>query len=144
MKISKRIKEFEVDVSEPCVYEICNIGSGKRYIGFTGNPKNRFAEHFYSLHKGNHKIFDMQEDFNRGAEFEIRHLCKVETKGYGKENRAVESLFILYYNSVEDGYNKTYNNPTRENAQKAMQDYAEYIIKCLRDNNISFGIDITP
>ncbi len=143
MRIFKEIKDFKMDKMEPCVYEIRNIASEKRYIGFTGDPKNRFSEHFYSLHKGNHNIIDMQADFNEGAEFEIRSLCKVDIKGYCRENRAVESLFILHYNSVENGYNKNYNHPTKEDAQKAVQEYAEYIIKCLRSNNISFGFKIT-
>lgn len=142
MRICKSIKTFEFDGSEPCVYEIFNISSGKRYIGFSGDPRHRFAEHFYSLHKGNHNISDMQSDFNNGDEFEIKCLCKVETERYGRENRAVESLFILKYNSVEAGYNKSYNQTTKESAQKAVQKYAEYIIGCLRSNHISFGFEI--
>lgn len=142
MKISKQIKEFKADIIEPCVYEIYNIASGKRYIGFTGEPKSRLAEHFYSLRKGNHNIEDMQVDFDSGNEFEIRCLCKVATKNYGRENRAVESLFILHYDSVEQGYNKNYNQPTKKNAQRAVQQYAEYIIECFRNNDIPFGFEI--
>lgn len=144
MRISKQIKEFKTDITKPCVYEIYNTTSGKRYIGFTGEPKSRFAEHFYSLRKGNHYIEDMQTDYDAGDEFEIRCLCKMDTKFYGRENRAVESLFILHYDSVEHGYNKSYNQPTKKNAQMAIQKYAEYIIECLRNNDISFGFEITP
>ncbi len=142
MKISNQIKEFKTDITDSCIYEIHITSSGKRYIGYTGNAKNRFADHYYSLRKGNHEIKDMQADFNAGDEFEIRCLCKMDTRYYNRENRAVESLFILHYDSVEHGYNKSYNQPTKENAQLAIQQCAEYIIKCLRDNGISFGFEI--
>lgn len=75
MKISKQIKEFKADITEPCVYEIYNIASGKRYIGFTGEPKSRLAEHF-------------------------------------------------------------------THCERAVQQYAEYIIECFRNNDIPFGFEI--
>lgn len=66
MRISKQIEGVQTDITGPCVYEIYNTASGKRYIGFTGEPKSRFAEHFYSLRKGNHSIKDMQADYDAG------------------------------------------------------------------------------
>ena len=100
MRISKQTKEFKSDISGPCVYEIYNTVSGKRYIGFTGEPKSRFAEHYYSPRKGNHNLEELQADYNAGDEFEIRCLCKVDTKFCGRENRAVESLFIARQNCL--------------------------------------------
>lgn len=142
MRISNRTKNISSGSTDSCIYEIKNISSGKRYIGYARNARSRFSNHFFALRKGNHKIGDMQNDFDAGEEFEINCICKLESKAFYRGDRALESLFILRYNCVENGYNKSYNYPTKENARQAIQIYADYIIDCLRKNDISFGIEI--
>ena len=96
MRISKQIKEFKTDITKPCVYEIYNTTSGKRYIGFTGELKSRFAEHFYSLRKGNHYIEDMQADYDAGMNLKSDACAKwIQSFMEGKIEQLKVCLFCI-------------------------------------------------
>ena len=146
MKISNQTEEINiediiVDIAVSCVYIIKNLSNSKIYVGYSIDAVHRVAGRYYSLRKGNHVIEEMQKDFNIGHEFEIRTLCLLDKVGTSRQIKALETFFILQYDSVERGYNRTYNYPTKEKAYEITQMNAEYIIQCFRKNNISFRLE---
>lgn len=127
-----------------CIYAIENKRNGKFYIGKTGNCKVRLGAHFYQLKNGRNTIKEMQEDFNNGDEFEVHIFCPFDTRDLQRQERALETLYILQYNSVKDGYNKSYNFPSIDRAYEIIEENAEYIVKCLKNQRIRFRIEIIP
>lgn len=94
------------------------------------------------MRKGNHNIREMQEDFDDGNEFEIKTLCPFDKKDHDRKTKALESLFMLQYDRVGKGYNATYNYPSVERTHEIVEDNAEYIIRCLKNNGIRFRLEI--
>lgn len=125
-----------------CIYAIENKVNGKFYIGKTGNCKTRLYDHFYKLKNGKNTIKEMQEDFNNGDEFKVHILCPFDTRDLQRCQRALETFYILQYNSVETGYNKSYNFPSVDRAYEIVEDNAEYIINCLKKHNIRFKLEL--
>ena len=149
MKISNNVNEIRIEdisanIELSCIYLIENLCNGKVYIGKASDAIHRIARHYYSLRKGNHIIREMQEGFNVGNEFAIKTLCPFNKKDHDRKTKALETFFILQYDGVDKGYNATYNYPSIERAQKIVENNAEYIIRCLKNNGIRFRLEIKP
>ncbi|EOS47410.1 hypothetical protein C809_02286 [Lachnospiraceae bacterium MD335] len=63
-------------------------------------------------------------------------------KDHDRKTKALETFFILQYDGVGKGYNATYNYPSVERAHEIVEDNAEYIIRCLKNNGIRFRLEI--
>lgn len=147
MKISNRIEEINVedvarDIFISCIYMVRNLNNGKIYVGRSADAVHRAVGHYYCLRSGKHNSEEMQMDFNAGDEFEIKALCSFDKQDRDRQIKALETFFILQYDSVREGYNKTYNYPTINRAYEIIQMHAEYIIQHLKNNGISFRLQL--
>lgn len=147
MKISNKVNEIRIedisaDIEPSCVYLIRNLHNGKAYVGMASDAVRRIAGHYYSLRKGNHDIGDLQMDYDAGDEFETKTICAFDKKDHSRKTKALETFFILQYDGVGKGYNATYNYPSAERAHEIVEDNAEYIIRCLKNNEIRFRLEI--
>ena len=109
-------------------------------VGIAIDAVHRIAGHYYSLRNGNHDISTLQMDYDISDEFEIKMLCSFNRKDHARKTKALETFFILQYDGVKNGYNTTYNYPSRERAYEIVENNAEYIIDCLRKNGIRFKL----
>lgn len=90
------------------VYSIRCKPNGKRYIGETCLPRDRFKCHIYALRVGHHYNKDLQNDFRKYGEnnFEIEILEK--TDDYSPTSRAAEQRWIRRTKAFNPSYG--YNN----------------------------------
>lgn len=87
------------------IYKISFNNTDKVYIGRTSNYKSRNNTHIWAL-KNNCSTKKLQEAYNQFGEPSIDIL---EENILDEEISAKEKYYILKYNSVEDGYNTTYD-----------------------------------
>lgn len=101
------------------IYRIFNTKNAKSYIGQSTNIDARFKSHKYELHRGRHRIMDLQNDWDEYGEevfiFEVLEEC--ERKDLSK----LEQRYIRKLNTTnpESGYNTLKSqyvaaNPNRE------------------------------
>jgi len=70
---------FTTKMTPRYIYILCNTVTGKKYVGSSKHPKKRFLEHIYALHGGNHKIGDMQADYDEyGEHFKLIVIDHIE------------------------------------------------------------------
>lgn len=130
---------YDVD-NIACIYSMENIESAKMYIGNTKDLRTRLAQHIHEFKTGIHYNRDMQEDFDKGAEFHINILAILEQEDNRKERNALEAYFVMLYNSLENGYNMVYTYQDKKHAVEAVQKNAGYIISCLEKNGIKYSL----
>lgn len=84
------------------IYKITNKKNGKVYIGQSANIERRFKEH---CHQNKSRISVDKAIFEEGIEnfsFEVIEVCSIE------ELNDKETFWIIKYDAVNSGYNKTY------------------------------------
>ncbi|MFG6377172.1 MAG: GIY-YIG nuclease family protein [Lachnospiraceae bacterium] len=122
MKISKLDSSVAGQYEDGCgIYRIRNCSSGKSYIGETHQFRIRTYQHCTDLRCGRHKNEELQSDYNNGDEFEFSLIYPI--KMYSSEwekKRVLETFFILISDSVENGYNKSYNRFTKKLALESV------------------------
>ena len=93
------------------IYKIINILNTKCYIGSAVNLKLRLQRHLYELEKQVHNNNYLQKSFNKnGIEvFEVEILEVFEKIDY-KELLNIEKTYILYFDSINKGYNLMLDN----------------------------------
>ena len=95
----------------PCVYCITNLINNKEYIGSTSNARLRLNSHYDALKKKTTHCPEMLQDFMDGNifEFEILYVpARIDSRATEICKR-VEAWFIIKNNTVDNGYNKSYN-----------------------------------
>ncbi|WP_320956117.1 GIY-YIG nuclease family protein [Enterocloster asparagiformis] len=110
------------------IYTLHNLNNDKRYIGYSCRMQNRIRSHIYSLKSGRHAIPTLQSDFNQGDFFEIEILCELENGNY-MNHLLIEKYFILKHNSVDNGYNRSYNSYDKNRALKDIRHNMRYIME---------------
>ena len=124
------------------IYKITNIIRNKHYIGFTSNPKIRWANH--KSCKDNRPLYNsMRKHGIENFTFEI--LYEHENKEHVLSE--MEPFFIEKYNSYNKGYNCTRGGESisdyaRELASKRMK--LNNPMKILKTNNGSFKKGYKP
>lgn len=91
------------------IYKITNTINGKMYIGQTSNTRKRFTQHRNSINRheddkrGQGPLYDDMREYGVDK-FEIKTLttCTIS------ESDKWEEYYIKLFNSVEEGYNRTY------------------------------------
>lgn len=86
----------------PCVYEISNPMTNKRYIGCTRNIKRRISSHKYLLNLGVHKNVGLQQDWDTHGEssFTFKVIKNYSSLDHAKlhEHELIETHFEDLYN----------------------------------------------
>lgn len=111
------------------VYYIENLINGKKYVGHANNFYQRAQTHFLPLQGGYHQNQDLQRDFNKeGIENFLFHPLESCS---GSVMFLKENEYIKRFNSVENGYNKTYGGEIGrdfvKNLSQQEQDSLEFI-----------------
>lgn len=129
MKISKETKKYYADCFGSGVYLIRNLENGKVYIGCARKFEDRLRQHFVDLKAGSHISAEMQNDYNAGHCFEMKVVCPCQIREYTYVKRILETFYILRYNSVECGYNQSYNKKNKENAENYIRENSWAILQ---------------
>lgn len=100
------------------IYKIECLANGKKYIGRTEirHAEQRRRAHLSALRNNNHRMEDMQADFNKygeeGFEFEIIEACCRERNEYEDcvdGNR--EKAWMSFYQSYKREFGYNYRDP---------------------------------
>ncbi len=96
------------------IYKIENIGSGRLYIGSSGNVRKRWKEHLSGLRNNRHENSYLQRSWNKYGEasFIFKQIASVE---FAENLISVEQFFIDHFQSAKraHGYNM---NPRAESS----------------------------
>ena len=77
----KEVKVIKNEIEFPrMIYMITHIATGKKYIGSSYNPKQRFEHHMNCLKKGNHSVEDMQQDYDENGKDFIMEILDFSNK----------------------------------------------------------------
>ena len=111
----------------PCViYRILNQENKLCYIGQSRTVKRRMSTHFNELKHNKHRNKKMQADYNKyGSKVFSAEIVMGEL--YDDEVGEFEFAWMLYYNSVQEGYNIA--NSSKKHVKEALlvvQNLAEY------------------
>lgn len=129
MKISRETKKNYADCYGCGIYLIRNLDINKVYIGCARKFEDRLRQHFVDLKAGSHISSEMQDDYNAGHRFEMKIVCQCQIREYTYIKRILETFYILRYNSVECGYNQSYNKKTKENAESYIKENSWVILE---------------
>ena len=109
----------------PCIYEIRNVHSGRRYVGQTVNPKLRWGSgHKRSLVAGKHRNQFLQNDFNKcfallgNTDFLEFHILEALPNTTPEERDQRECYWITALGASCELYNLT----TGGNAKKRVSE----------------------
>jgi group I intron endonuclease len=93
------------------IYKITNSLNNKCYIGSAVNIKVRLHRHLYELNKQIHRNKYLQKSFNKNGSkvFDVEILELFEKIDY-QELLNIEKTYILYFNSINKGYNLMLDN----------------------------------
>lgn len=113
------------------VYKITNKINGKCYIGSSIRVEQRWKEHINcSKNKNNNKYnYPLYKAFRKyGLNSFTFEILKDDFNNY-EEMINYEQDMIIYYNSLNNGYNQTLFTKQSENAKENLKKYLE-LIKC--------------
>jgi group I intron endonuclease len=90
------------------IYKITNKINGKSYIGYTSATiSKRWNEHIKKLYNGtNRKLYDAMRKYGE-ENFYIEEIDR-DDSATKEEWLHLETLYIIVYDSVDNGYNMTY------------------------------------
>lgn len=92
------------------IYKIINKRTGEVYVGQSMNIDLRCKQHFNELENGIHNNFDLQEDYNKGDEFSVEIIEKINISNSRKLKQELESREVYWIHKLRTylaGYNKT-------------------------------------
>lgn len=112
--MKKKLKQQKIGF----IYQIKNLANGKRYIGSTGNLKNREYNHFDKLRKNKHASKEMQFDFNQYGEDNF--IMEMISKHKIKNKNALIMIEMYYILKHNPEYNK--NMPGFEPVEYTQKD----------------------
>lgn len=97
------------------IYKITNINNGKCYIGKSTNLKARRKQHYYNSTKLCNYLYNDIACWGIDN-FTFEYLYETEYF-YGVDDvlRQLEGKYIIEFNSVENGYNRRYEDVKKKN-----------------------------
>lgn len=111
------------------IYKILNTFNDKCYIGQTIRPKKRFKQHLNEIKGKYHKNKHLQNAWHKyGEEFFVFEILE-ENVGSREELNYLESYYIKHFNSVENGYNKTFGGDCAKISESSRKLMSESAIK---------------
>lgn len=108
------------------IYIIINVSKNKSYIGESKNIHRRFKDHQAELKANRHINAEMQNDYNNGDTFYYLIVDILPNNISGVVRMSAETFYMLKYDTVNTGYNKSYPIPPTDNRY----------IKLLEQNNL--------
>lgn len=91
--------------SVPGIYALWNVDNSKIYIGSSKNIKNRIKNHLSLLSTNKHTIKALQDDFNKGNQFIVFLVLKVDNRD---NLRYFEDKAAVHFGAYKYGYNSQY------------------------------------
>ena len=104
--------------------------NGKRYIGQSVNIARRWSAHIYQKECIDFDLVLREKGITHFT-FEVLEECTVDKL----DER--EQYWINYYNSYDNGYNKTEGGKEKFNNTRASEDQAKYIIQLLEQTSLT-------
>lgn len=117
------------------IYKIVNKVNGKYYVGKTKNLDGRWRQHKWSLSKGIHHSYKLQDDYNLyGIEcFEFEVIDYVDAA----ELLSVEQKYLdECSNNVDSNYNVTYSSEIVKMTDEIKKKLSRAAIKRMTDPNM--------